>query len=284
MACPNHNFVANRPPSGTDDPCNNSGEGIFEQGSYWLYDPNQAGADTATNGDCARLFIRTGDTCGVAEWLEIPVLSARFETTDPAGDDCCPAGTVWVNTLTDAVYLSYSDMLADPPANCKWCAICLPDDVVCVTADAADFVVVPPGTATGTTITGMVPATVVVNNPNLSRAMTVTIHWTGSMLFVNSLGVGIAPQLMGHDEVFLNPIFTVAGLPVFSSLARNVGYSVHMYGISFNMDQSSQGWTGCHTIAAGGSVTVAITETLEVVNNATITGLVVQGGSITVST
>lgn len=129
MACPDNVFDANRTPTGNDDPCNTSGEGVFESGSYWLYDPTQPGADTAIDGSCFRLFQRIGDTCTVAEWLEISIPNTINEIIPPVdGIDCCPVGSVWCvpagtgGSTVDQLWLSVGEACGGDCAS--WVKIC----------------------------------------------------------------------------------------------------------------------------------------------------------------
>jgi len=132
--CTDHNLSSNRLPTGNDDNCNTSGEGVFEIGAYWGYDPTAAGADTAANGDCYRLFQRTGDNCTVAEWLEIATTEMTTDAAAPTATDCCPAGSLWYrpDALSgigaDELYISFADMSVNPPV-CRWCRLCGCDDI-----------------------------------------------------------------------------------------------------------------------------------------------------------
>jgi hypothetical protein len=65
----------------------------------------------------------------VAEWLPIQVALPRFEISDPTTDDCCEAGTIWVNEVSGNVFISYADLSTDPPT-CRWCQICPPESLL----------------------------------------------------------------------------------------------------------------------------------------------------------
>lgn len=113
--CPTHVFDQPGPPTGADDPCNNSGNGFFCVGSWWH-----------TVGDCGNdiLYLRAGDTCNVNQWIEFAV-PTRIEANIPPeqGVDCCPVGSIWVippgalnGNFLQQVYISLG--------NCEWCLIC----------------------------------------------------------------------------------------------------------------------------------------------------------------
>ncbi len=150
---------------------------------------------------------------------------------------------------------------------------------VCDSVDSTDFLIVaaPP---VGTTA-GLLPATLVVNNPSTCRDMAMMINFTGYMLFYRS--TFLAGNIL-FDEIYLDPVITVNGVPpTFLPSARNSGIFLNQLDADeFIIDIATQGWSGCATVAPGASLTVAASATLDVVNSNTILQIIPQGCTITI--
>lgn len=278
--CPTHNFGAGRLPTGNDDPCNTSGDGIYCTGSYWSYDPAEAsGQDLIDGGDCQRLFQRTGDTCTVNEWLEIPIADTQYSADAPTTEDCCPPGTLWVRPDSmsglgyDELYMSYADFSTDPPT-CRWCLICTTEpqggpvfpDTISVVAHARsgsvtlnDFDGNPatdlPNGPPDETVLNLAPASAMITNPSLTRDMTVQIVWQGYMssYFFQQSYLGIT----GIYSV--QPYFYIDGVLQNNPFTTDSNYHrVGVNGLSDSTAIPTSSWTQTVTIGPGASVTASM--------------------------
>lgn len=277
-SCPSHNFEANRLPIGDDDPCNTSGAGVYCPGSYWYYNADDAtGQDLIDGGDCDRLFQRTGEVCGMDQWLEIPLRDTQYSADAPTLSDCCPAGTLWIrpDNLSglgwDEVYMSYADFSTDPPT-CAWCLICTTEpiggpvfpDTISVESNARSNTHVyddfdgNPATdiplAVSTT-TGLSPVSTSITNPSLTRNMTVMVVWSGYVVDMeyqkSSGGINFIHSVQPYmylDAILQNTPF---GSDV---LVTHIGSNRSTTGTSMNTGL----WTTSLTIGPGATVTASM--------------------------